>query len=67
MSDGHALMLRQMYQTCGELRGIAAELAVIKAQMARLRSRRAYLKRAALIVPASICAIAGAVVPLLMR
>jgi hypothetical protein len=66
MSDEHALTLRQIDQTRGDLYAIQGEIGCMKAQLARLPTR-AYFSRTLLMATASFWALLGALALLLAR
>jgi hypothetical protein len=66
MSDRHPLTLRQIDQARGDLYAIADDLDFLKVQIAQLPTR-AYFCRTLLMATASIWALIGVVVLLLMR
>jgi hypothetical protein len=66
MADEYNLALRQADQVPGDLYGIAEEIETVKVQMAQLASR-AYVSRTVFMATASIWALLGAAMLLLMR
>jgi hypothetical protein len=66
MSDEHALTLRQIDQTRGDLYAIQDEIECMKAQLARLPTR-AYFSRTLLMATASIWTLLGALALLVAR